>query len=181
MNSSISAANSVRMPALFVGHGSPLTAFEDNQSTQGWKALADTLPRPRAIVCISAHWYTQGTGVTAMPNPPTIHDFYGFPKALYEYTYPAPGDPALAKHVIELLKPTEVIADNMWGFDHGCWTVLKHMYPQADVPVLQLSIDGTRDAQAHFEMGKQLAPLRDEGVLVLGAGNVVHNLRYLQR
>lgn len=170
-----------RMPALFIGHGSPLTAFEDNKYTRGWQALANEIPQPRAILCISAHWYTQGTGVTAMPQPRTIHDFHGFPQALYEYFYSAPGDPALAQHVAELLAPTAVIQDQQWGLDHGCWTVLKHMYPQANIPVLELSIDGTRDAAAHYQMGQQLAPLRDEGVLILGAGNVVHNLRYLQR
>jgi len=178
---SASLKNSVRLPALFIGHGSPLAAFEDNQYTRGWIALANEIPQPRAILCISAHWYTHGTGVTAMPQPRTIHDFYGFPQALYEYSYPAPGDLVLAQRVAELLAPTAVIQDQQWGLDHGCWTVLKHMYPQANIPVLQLSIDGTRNAAAHYQMGQHLAPLRDAGVLILGTGNVVHNLRYLQR
>lgn len=181
MNNPGTQSSTRRLPALFIGHGSPLTAFEDNKYTRGWAALADEMPTPRAILCISAHWYTRGTAVTAMPQPRTIHDFHGFPKELYEYFYTAPGDPALAHHIAELLAPTEVMLDQQWGLDHGCWTVLKHMYPQANVPVLQLSIDGAREADAHYQMGKQLAPLRDEGVLILGAGNVVHNLRYLQR
>jgi 4,5-DOPA dioxygenase extradiol len=170
-----------RMPTLFIGHGSPLTAFEDNRYTRGWAALAAAIPKPRAILCISAHWYTRGTAVTAMTQPRTVHDFSGFPDALYQYHYRAPGDPALAQQVAELLAPLEVIQDQQWGLDHGSWTVLKHMYPQADIPVLQLSIDATRDPQWHYEQGRKLQPLRDMGVLVMGAGNVVHNLRLMQR
>lgn len=170
-----------RLPTLFIGHGSPLTAFEDNHYTRGWATLAASIPKPRAILCVSAHWYTRGTAVTAMAQPRTVHDFYGFPDALYQYHYRAPGDPALAQRVAELLAPLEVIQDQQWGFDHGSWTVLKHMYPNADVPVVQLSIDGTRDAAWHYALGQQLRPLRDAGVLLMGTGNVVHNLRYLQR
>jgi 4,5-DOPA dioxygenase extradiol len=169
------------MPSLFIGHGSPLTAFEDNRFTRGWAALGAALPKPRAILCVSAHWYTRGTAVTAMAQPRTVHDFYGFPQALYEYHYRAPGDPEMAQRIADLLSPIEIIQDQQWGFDHGSWTVLKHMYPQADVPVLQLSIDGTRAPQWHYELGRKLQPLRDEGVLLMGSGNVVHNLRYLQR
>ncbi|MGE0115161.1 MAG: 4,5-DOPA dioxygenase extradiol [Steroidobacteraceae bacterium] len=170
-----------RLPSLFIGHGNPLTAFDDNQYTRGWAALAAAMPRPRAILCISAHWYTRGTGVTAMAQPRTVHDFYGFPDALYQYHYRAAGDPALAQRVAELLAPLEVIQDQQWGLDHGSWTILKHMYPQADVPVLQLSIDGARDPAWHYELGRQLQPLRDEGVLLMGSGNIVHNLRYMLR
>ena len=167
-------------PTLFVGHGSPMTAFEDNQFVRGWAALAAAMPRPRAILCVSAHWYTSGTGVTAMLQPRTVHDFSGFPAELYQYHYRAPGDPVLAQQIADLLAPLEVTQDQQWGFDHGSWAVLKHMYPQADVPVLQLSIDGTRDAAWHYALGQRLRPLRDQGVLLLGSGNVVHNLRQLR-
>ncbi len=169
-----------RLPTLFIGHGSPLTAFEDNRYTRGWAALAAAIPKPRAILCVSAHWYTRGTAITAMAQPRTIHDFHGFPDHLYQYHYRAPGDPALAQRVVDLLAPLEVIQDQQWGLDHGSWTVLKHMYPDADVPVLQLSIDGTRDPLWHYELGQKLQRLRDEGVLLMGSGNVVHNLRRLQ-
>lgn len=169
------------MPALFMGHGSPLLAFEDNVFTRTMARLGAELPRPRAIVCISAHWYTRGTGVTAMEAPRTIHDFYGFPEELYGYHYRAKGDPQLARRVAELLAPTDVAQDEQWGLDHGAWTVLKHMYPQQDIPVVQLSIDGTRDNQWHYDASQRLAPLRDEGVLLLGSGNVVHNLGVLNR
>jgi 4,5-DOPA dioxygenase extradiol len=170
-----------RMPALFIGHGSPMAAFEDNKFTRSWAQLGQQLPRPRAILCVSAHWYTEGTGVTAMAQPKTIHDFYGFPEPLYQYHYRAAGDPQLAQQVAAMLTPTTVIQDQQWGFDHGSWTVLKHMYPQADIPVLQLSIDGSQPAAWHYALGQQLAVLRNQGVLLLGSGNVVHNLRRLQR
>lgn len=169
------------MPTLFVGHGSPLAAFEDNEFTRLWSSLGSELPRPNAILCISAHWYTQGTGVTTSEEPRTIHDFYGFPEPLYQYHYRAKGDPQLAAQIIKLLQPVNVMPDVQWGFDHGSWTVLKHMYPQADVPLLQLSIDGTQSPQWHYELAQRLKPLRDQGVLIMGSGNVVHNLRRMQQ
>lgn len=169
------------MPALFIGHGSPMNAIEPGPATAAWRELAAALPRPRAILCVSAHWYTRGTGVTAMAQPQTIHDFYGFPPALYACRYPAPGDPVLAARVQQLLAPTPVAADEQWGLDHGSWSVLLYMYPQADVPVLQLSIDGELGAAEHVALARRLQPLRDEGVLILGSGNVVHNLRRMVR
>lgn len=166
-----------RMPALFLGHGSPMNVLEDNRYTRVWQQLGETLPRPRAILAISAHWYTRGTAVTAMSNPRTIHDFGGFPQALFDVRYPAPGSPALAQRVIDLLAPVAVQADQQWGFDHGSWGVLAKMYPQADIPLIQLSIDGTQPAAWHFALGRKLAALRDEGVMLVASGNVVHNLR----
>lgn len=171
---------SAPLPTLFVGHGSPMQAIEATRYTDAWTQLAATLPRPRAILAVSAHWYTRGTAVTAQPRPRTIHDFQGFPAALYALQYPAPGDPQLAARVAQLLAPAAVALDVGWGLDHGSWSVLQYMYPQHAVPVVQLSIDGNLDARAHFELAQRLAPLRDEGVLVLGSGNVVHNLRALQ-
>src|SRR5262245_14788530 len=164
------------MPAVFVGHGSPMNALETNGYTEAWRRLGSSVPRPRAVVCVSAHWYVRGTRVTAMARPRTIHDFGGFPRALYEVEYPAPGDARLAAEVRDLLAPVEVALDESWGLDHGTWSVLVHMFPGADVPVLQLSIDGTRPAAFHYELGGRLAPLRERGVLVVGSGNVVHNL-----
>jgi 4,5-DOPA dioxygenase extradiol len=169
------------MPALFVGHGSPMNAIEPGPATAAWQRLAGALPRPRAILCVSAHWYTRGTGVTAMAEPQTIHDFQGFPAALFACRYPAPGDPALARRVQQLLLPSDVIADEQWGLDHGTWSILLHMYPQADIPVVQLSIDGTLAPAQHVALAARLQPLRDEGVLILGSGNVVHNLRLMDR
>lgn len=168
-----------RLPVLFVGHGSPLTAFEDNHYTRSWASLLDDI-KPSAVLCVSAHWYISGTAVTTMTAPRTIHDFYGFPQHLYQFQYPAPGSPPLAQRVTELLAPLQVVKDQQWGLDHGCWTVMKHLYPQADVPVVQLSIDMNRDARWHYNIGKQLAALREENVLVIGSGNVVHNLRRIQ-
>jgi 4,5-DOPA dioxygenase extradiol len=169
-----------RMPALFLGHGSPMNVLEDNVYTRAWEALGENLPRPKAILAVSAHWYTRGTAVTAMENPRTIHDFGGFPQALFDKRYPAPGSPALAKRVQALLAPLDVIADQEWGYDHGSWGVLIKMYPEADIPMIQLSIDGTKPAEYHYQLGKKLAALRDEGVMIVASGNVVHNLRMVK-
>jgi len=166
---------------VFFGHGSPMNTLEHNRYTEAWRKLSESVPRPKAILCVSAHWYTKGTAVTAMEKPKTIHDFYGFPQALFEVQYPAPGDPQLAARVRKMLAPVEVQMDESWGLDHGTWSVLKHAYPDADVPVVQLSIDGMQPPEFHYETGKRLAPLRDEGVLVAGSGNVVHNLGLMRR
>jgi 4,5-DOPA dioxygenase extradiol len=171
------------MPAVFFGHGSPMNALQRNRYTMAWEEFGQLTPRPRGILCISAHWYTRGTRVTAMATPKTIHDFGGFPQALFDIEYPAPGDVRMASRVIELLASggTRVNADSDWGLDHGTWSVLKHVYPQADIPVVQMSIDGTKPLDHHYEAARSLAPLRDEGVLVMGSGNVVHNLKAAMR
>ncbi|WP_272690319.1 4,5-DOPA dioxygenase extradiol [Providencia sp. PROV152] len=167
-----------RMPALFIGHGSPMNAVSDNPYTQTWEALGRSLPKPKAILMVSAHWYTRGTAVTAMAQPKTIHDFGGFPEALYQVQYSASGSPELAQQVANLLAPLPVYLDNHeWGLDHGTWEILVRMYPQADIPVVQLSIDGTKPAAWHLEIGRKLALLREQGVMIMGSGNVVHNLR----
>jgi 4,5-DOPA dioxygenase extradiol len=168
-----------RMPALFVGHGSPLHAIEDNEWSFGFRGLAAFVPRPRAIVVVSAHWYTDGTYVTSNDRPPTIHDFYGFPEELHAVEYPAPGDPELALWVRDLIGDGLADLSDQWGLDHGAWSVLRRMYPDADLPVVQVSIDRNLTVPQHFELAKSLAPLRDEDVLVLGSGNVTHNLRDL--
>lgn len=165
------------MPVVFVGHGNPMNAIEDNAFHREWRALGQRLPRPEAILCISAHWETRGVGVTAMERPKTIHDFYGFPQALFDVQYPAPGDPNLARRVADLLAQHQAVLDTEWGLDHGSWGVLTGMYPRANVPVVQLSLDMTKDGAYHYDVGRALRPLRDEGVLVLGSGNIVHNLR----
>lgn len=168
--------NAPRMPALFLGHGNPMHALADNALTRAWRSAAVGLPRPRAILAVSAHWLTRGPAVTAMARPGTIHDFHGFPRALAEFEYAAPGDPALAGRVVELLAPETVARDLEWGLDHGAWSVLTHLYPDADIPVVQLSLDAGRDAAGHYALARRLRPLRDEGVLILASGNVVHNL-----
>ncbi len=167
------------MPALFLGHGSPMNAVEDNEFTRGWRALADSLPRPKAILCISAHWETRGTYVTAMEKPKTIHDFGGFPKELYAVEYPAPGSPDLAKETAGLVQKTTVGLDYEWGFDHGSWAVVNRIYPAADVPMIQMSLDYGKDPQWHYELARELAVLRRKGILIIGSGNMVHNLRML--
>ncbi|NVN97041.1 4,5-DOPA dioxygenase extradiol [Candidatus Nomurabacteria bacterium] len=164
------------MPILFVGHGSPMNAIEDNEFTKNFVKMTKGIDKPKAIVCISAHWFTDGTKVTATENPKTIHDFYGFPKELYQIEYPALGDVNLAKKIKNLLSPIKVALDNDWGLDHGTWSVLRHMYPGADIPVVQISIDYNKDASYHFDLVKKLASLRSEGILIVGSGNIVHNL-----
>jgi 4,5-DOPA dioxygenase extradiol len=164
------------LPALFVGHGSPMNAIEDNEFRRGWVEAARRLPRPASVLCISAHWETPGVLVTAAERPGTVHDFHGFPRALFEVRYPAPGDPSLARRTARLLGGAGAGLDGGRGLDHGCWSVLRAMYPEADVPVVQLGLDTSRPASFHYALAGELAPLRDEGVLIMGSGNIVHNL-----
>ena len=165
------------MPVLFLGHGSPMNAIEENEFVQGFRNVGKEIPKPNAVLCISAHWETKGTYVTTMEKPKTIHDFGGFPKELYEVQYPAPGNPELANETKSLVKKTEIGLDVNWGLDHGAWSVIKHMYPNADVPVIEMSLDYYQTPQYHYELAKELAPLRKKGVLIIGSGNMVHNLR----
>lgn len=167
------------MPVLFIGHGSPMNGIEDNEFSLKWTEIGRTIPVPKAVIVVSAHWFTRGTAVTAMNFPKTIHDFGGFPQALFDVEYPAPGSPLLAAETAKLITSTEVVLDHDWGLDHGAWTVLQHMFPKADIPVLQLSIDYTKDPKSHYEMAAELYQLRKKGVLILGSGNMVHNLRML--
>ncbi|MFD2245051.1 4,5-DOPA dioxygenase extradiol [Pontibacter ruber] len=165
------------MPVLFIGHGSPMNGIEDNDLTQRWKQMAAEIPVPKAVLVVSAHWLSKGTRITAMDFPQTIHDFGGFPNALFEVQYPAPGDPALARETASLITSTQVEQDHDWGLDHGTWTIIRHMYPEATIPVLQLSIDYTKGPQYHYDLAKELYNLRKKGVLIVGSGNMVHNLR----
>ncbi len=168
---------SERMPVLFLGHGSPMNAIEENEFVRGFRNISGAIQKPAAILCVSAHWETKGTYVTAMKQPRTIHDFGGFPEELYAVQYPAPGNPLLAKEIQEGVKQTTIGGDHDWGLDHGAWSVVKHLYPAADVPVLQLSLDSGLSPERHYELAKELAFLRDRGVLIVGSGNIVHNLR----
>jgi 4,5-DOPA dioxygenase extradiol len=165
-----------KMPVLFLGHGSPMNAIEENEFVNGWRETGISIPKPAAVLCISAHWETRGTFVTAMEKPATIHDFGGFPKALYDVQYPAPGSSELAKEIKRIIRKTEVGLDLNWGLDHGCWSVVRHLYPEADIPVLQLSLDHYQPPRYHYDLAKELAPLRRNGVLITGSGNIVHNL-----
>ena len=165
------------MPVLFVGHGSPMNGIEDTEFSRRWTAMAKEIPTPKAVLVVSAHWFTKGTHITAMDFPPTIHDFGGFPKELFEVQYPAPGNPALAKETASLIHSANVELSHDWGLDHGTWTIVRHMYPKANIPVLQLSIDYTKDAKYHYELSKEIYSLRKKGVLIIGSGNLVHNLR----
>lgn len=171
----------VKLPVMFIGHGSPMNAIEDNEFTAGWKEIAGSFPEPEAIVCVSAHWETKGTQVTAMKNPETIHDFGGFPRELYEVQYPAPGNPELANEAKSLISLTDTGLDYSWGLDHGCWSVLSRLYPAAKIPVIQLSLNYQQPVRFHYDLARELSPLREKGVLIIGSGNMVHNLRLVSR
>lgn len=167
------------IPALFIGHGSPMNGIEDNEFSSRWRRMAEKIPTPRAVLVVSAHWMSRGTRITAMDFPKTIHDFGGFPQELFNVQYPAPGSPEIAMEARTLIKTIPIEEDHDWGLDHGTWTVVRHMYPNADIPVLQLSIDINKSPQSHFELGKELRKLRKKGILIIGSGNMVHNLRML--
>lgn len=169
----------IKLPVLFIGHGSPMNGIEDNEFSQTWAKMGKEVTRPKAVIVVSAHWLTRGTHVTAMDEPKTIHDFGGFPQALFDVEYPAKGSPELAKETANLITSTDVGLDHDWGLDHGTWTVVRHMYPDADIPVLQLSIDYGKPAEYHYNLAKQLSALRKKGVLIIGSGNMVHNLRMI--
>jgi len=169
--------NTPKMPVLFLGHGSPMNAIEENEFVQGFRKVSSEIPKPQAILCVSAHWETRGTQITAMEKPVTIHDFGGFPKELFELQYPAPGSPELARETKSIIKKADVELDDKWGLDHGAWSVIKHLYPKADVPVIELSLDYYQTPQFHYELAQELKPLREKGVLIIGSGNIVHNLR----
>lgn len=166
-----------KMPVLFLGHGNPMNAIEENEFVRGWREVGRSIPKPNAILCVSAHWETRGTFVTVAEKPVTIHDFGGFPGELYDVQYPAPGSPELAKETINIVKKTEVGKDSKWGLDHGAWSVIKHLYPDADVPVIEMSLDHYQAPQFHYELAGELSPLREKGILIIGSGNMVHNLR----
>jgi len=176
-SANISFDENQRMPVLFVGHGNPMYAIENNEFTQSWKILGETLPQPKAILCISAHWETNGTFVTAMPHPPTIHDFGGFPNELFTVEYPASGSPELAFEAKQTITKSTIQLDQKWGLDHGAWSVIKNMYPNADIPVVQMSLDYNKSPKYHYELAQELQALRNKGVLIIGSGNLVHNLR----
>ena len=171
-----SFSNTQKMPVLFLGHGSPMNGIEENEFVKGFKKVGKEIKKPRAILCISAHWETKGTYVTAMENPRTIHDFSGFPQALFDVQYPAPGSPSLAQETKDLITNTSIGLDESWGLDHGAWSVVKHLYPNADVPIIQMSLDYTKPAKYHFELAQELSQLRQKGILIIGSGNMVHNL-----
>ena len=173
-------AKTAKMPVLFLGHGSPMNAIEENEFVTGFRNIAQNIPRPNAILCVSAHWETKGTYVTAMQHPRTIHDFGGFPDELFAVQYPAPGSPTLASETKSLITKTEVGLDDKWGLDHGAWSVIKHLYPDADIPVIQMSIDYSKPPQFHYELAQQIKSLREKGVLIIGSGNMVHNLRRVE-
>jgi 4,5-DOPA dioxygenase extradiol len=179
LKTTVTADSDKKMPALFVGHGSPMNAIEDNEFSRAWAEVGQALPKPKAILCISAHWETAGTLVTAMEHPKTIHDFGGFPPALCEMQYPAPGSPELARLIQGTVKKTPVSLDQDWGLDHGTWSVLCRMFPNADIPVVQLSLDQTQEPAFHYALGKELRALRNKGILIVGSGNMVHNLRMI--
>ena len=172
--------NTELMPILFMGHGSPMNAIEENEFTKGFRNMGSGIPKPRAIICVSAHWETNGTFVTTMTHPQTIHDFGGFPQALFDVQYPAPGSPEIAHEAAELIKTTKVGLDEKWGLDHGAWSVIRHLYPKADIPVIQISLDYKQQPQYHYDLAKELYALRRKGVLIIGSGNMVHNLGMLE-